>query len=77
MLTARGEARRTWLELANGGCRLRFPTSSTGRSCSRTGSLRGGFTQQATFRIIERDRGRHPRKLTEQLARYRALDAPA
>jgi hypothetical protein len=41
------------------------------------GSLRGGFTQQATFRIIERDRGRLPRKFAEQLARYRALEAPA
>ena len=41
------------------------------------GTLRGGFTQQATFRIIERDRGRLPRKYAEQLARYRALEAPA
>lgn len=41
------------------------------------GTLRGGFTQQATFRIIERDRGRLPRKLAEQLARYRVLEAPA
>ena len=41
------------------------------------GTLRGGFTQQATFRIIERDRGRLPRKFAEQLARYRALEAPA
>jgi uncharacterized protein YegJ (DUF2314 family) len=41
------------------------------------GSLRGGFTQQATFRIIERDRGRLPRKFAEQLARYRALEASA
>ena len=41
------------------------------------GTLRGGFTQQATFRIIERDRGRLPRKLAEQLARYRALEATA
>ena len=39
------------------------------------GTLRGGFTQQATFRIIERDRGRLPRKFAEQLARYRALEA--
>src|SRR5918992_4033706 len=39
------------------------------------GTLRGGFTQLATFRIIERDRGRLPRKLAEQLARYRALEA--
>ena len=41
------------------------------------GTLRGGFTQQATFRIIERDRGRLSRKLSEQLARYRTLEAPA
>ena len=41
------------------------------------GTLRGGFTQQATFRIIERDRGRLPRKFAAQLARYRALEAPA
>lgn len=41
------------------------------------GTLRGGFTQQATFRIIERDRGRLPRKYAEQLARYRALEASA
>ena len=41
------------------------------------GSLRGGFTQQATFRIIERGRGRLPRKFAEQLARYRALEASA
>jgi hypothetical protein len=41
------------------------------------GTLRGGFTQQATFRIIERERGRLPRKLAEQLARYRALEAHA
>jgi len=41
------------------------------------GSLRGGFTQQATFRIIERDRGRLPPKFAEQLARYRGLEASA
>jgi hypothetical protein len=41
------------------------------------GTLRGGFTQQATFRIIERDRGRLPRRLAEQLARYRTLEVPA
>lgn len=41
------------------------------------GTLRGGYTQQATFRIIERDRGRLPRKFAEQLARYRTLEAPA
>ena len=41
------------------------------------GTLRGGFTQQATFRIIERDRGPLPRRLAEQLARYRPLEASA
>jgi hypothetical protein len=41
------------------------------------GTLRGGYTQQATFRIIERDRGRLPHKFAEQLARYRALEARA
>jgi hypothetical protein len=39
------------------------------------GTLRGGFTQQATFRILERDRGRLPQKFAEQLARYRELEA--
>ena len=39
------------------------------------GTLRGGFTQQATFHILERDRGRLPRKFAEQLARYRELEA--
>ena len=38
-------------------------------------TLRGGFTQQATFRILERDRGRLSNKYAEQLARYRPLDA--
>jgi uncharacterized protein YegJ (DUF2314 family) len=38
-------------------------------------TLRGGFTQQATFRILERDRGRLSTKYAEQLARYRPLDA--
>jgi uncharacterized protein YegJ (DUF2314 family) len=41
------------------------------------GTLRGGFTQQATFRIIERDRGRLPKKYVEQLGRYRQLEGPA
>lgn len=36
------------------------------------GSLRGGFTQQATFKIMERESGSLPRKFVEQLARYRA-----
>jgi uncharacterized protein YegJ (DUF2314 family) len=36
------------------------------------GSLRGGFTQQATFKIMERENGSLPRKFVEQLARYRA-----
>lgn len=38
------------------------------------GSLRGGFTQQATFRILEREQGSLPRRLAEQLARYRPLE---
>jgi hypothetical protein len=37
------------------------------------GSLRGGFTQQATFRIIERESGILPRQYAEQLGRYRPL----
>ncbi len=41
------------------------------------GSLRGGFTQQATFRIIEREQGSLPRQLVEQLARYRPMEEPA
>jgi len=41
------------------------------------GSLRGGFTQQATFRIIEREQGQLPRNLVEQLARYRPVEEPA
>jgi len=41
------------------------------------GSLRAGFTQQATFRILERENGSLHPKLAEQLARYRPLDAPA
>lgn len=38
-------------------------------------TLRGGFTQQATFRIIERDHGSLPPKLVEQLARYRDVES--
>jgi hypothetical protein len=34
-------------------------------------TLRGGFTQQATFRILERDQGSLPKAYAEQLARYR------
>lgn len=41
------------------------------------GSLRGGFTQQATFRIIERENGVLPREYAEQLARYRPVSDPA
>lgn len=37
-------------------------------------TLRGGFTQQATFRIIERDHGSLPPKFVEQLARYRDVE---
>lgn len=39
-------------------------------------TLRGGFTQQATFRILERDQGRLSAKYAEQLARYRELEEP-
>lgn len=38
------------------------------------GSLRGGFTQQATFRIIEREEGTLSPKFTEELARYRPVE---
>jgi len=38
------------------------------------GSLRGGFTQQATFRILEREKGQLPRQFAEQLARYRPVE---
>jgi hypothetical protein len=37
-------------------------------------TLRGGFTQQATFRIIERNHGSLPPKFVEQLARYRDVE---
>ena len=37
------------------------------------GSLRGGFTQQATFRIMERENGSLPRKFIDELARYRPV----
>ena len=39
------------------------------------GTLRGGFTQQATFRIIEREKGSLPPAYKDELARYRALNA--
>ena len=38
------------------------------------GTLRGGFTQQATFRIIEREKGSLPPAYKTELARYRALN---
>ena len=38
------------------------------------GSLRGGFTQQATFRIIERESGTLPREYADQLNRYRPIE---
>lgn len=41
------------------------------------GSLRGGFTQQATFRILEREHGSLPKDYAEQLLRYRELDGAA
>lgn len=34
-------------------------------------TLIGGFTQQATFRIVERDHGEMPPHFAEQMARYR------
>jgi hypothetical protein len=37
------------------------------------GSLRGGFTQQATFRIIERESGRLDPRFAAQLQRYRPV----
>ena len=37
------------------------------------GSLRGGFTQQATFRIIEREEGTLSSKFASELARYRPV----
>ncbi len=37
------------------------------------GSLRGGFTQQATFKIVEREAGVLPAEYAEQLRRYRDL----
>lgn len=40
------------------------------------GSLRGGFTQQATFKIMERENGSLPRKFVEELARYRPVLEP-
>jgi uncharacterized protein YegJ (DUF2314 family) len=39
------------------------------------GSLRGGFTQQATFRIMRRDEGTLSRKFTDELARYRPVES--
>ena len=39
---------------------------------SADGSLRGGFTQQATFKIMQRENGSLPRKFVAELARYRA-----
>jgi hypothetical protein len=36
------------------------------------GTLRGGFSQQATFRIIERESGTLSRQYADQLSRYRA-----
>ena len=41
------------------------------------GSLRGGFTQQATFRIIERDSGTLDPRLADQLGRYRPITEQA
>ena len=41
------------------------------------GSLRGGFTQQATFRIIERETGSLDPRFAEQLQRYRPISERA
>jgi uncharacterized protein YegJ (DUF2314 family) len=41
------------------------------------GSLRGGFTQQATFRIMERENGPLTPKFAEQLGRYRSVSDPS
>lgn len=43
----------------------------------RDGTLRGGFTMQATYRIYEREMGHMPSQFLEQLGRYRDLDEPA
>jgi uncharacterized protein YegJ (DUF2314 family) len=42
----------------------------------RDGTLRGGFTNRATFKIVERAHGYLPRDMKEQLARFRDLDEP-
>lgn len=38
------------------------------------GTLRGGFSLQATYRIFEREEGHLPPEFLEQLGRYRDLD---
>ncbi len=43
----------------------------------RDGTLRGGFTMQATYRIYEREVGHMPPEFLEQLGRYRTIDEPA
>lgn len=40
------------------------------------GTLLGGFTNRALFRIYERDHGELPRNLKEELSRYRELFGP-
>lgn len=42
----------------------------------RDGTLRGGFSQRALFRIYEREEGHMPREFQDQLGRYRDLAAP-
>jgi len=41
------------------------------------GTLRGGFTMQATYRIFARENGHMPRLFEEQLARYQPLNVLA
>ena len=41
------------------------------------GTLRGGFTQQATFRIVEREQGGLPAKFAKELDRYRPVEEPS
>lgn len=41
------------------------------------GTLRGGFTMRATFRIFEREEGYMPPAFLEQLARYKPLESSA
>jgi uncharacterized protein YegJ (DUF2314 family) len=42
----------------------------------RDGTLRGGFTNRATFKIVERANGYLPQDMKEQLTRFRDLEEP-